>query len=122
MERESEGSYQAISMMMVDGSLQGMDGEDRWSEKIIRLSAANKKRNFSEAENDFEELYFSTDPTYSEGDFELRFRMKRSLFERITDPLIIQGIFVQRTDIERNRGISPRMRITVSLRVLSYGK
>ncbi|OEL26618.1 hypothetical protein BAE44_0012364, partial [Dichanthelium oligosanthes] len=64
--------------------------------------------------------YFSPNPVYGPRMFWRRFRMHRSLFNRITDTLSLQyPYFQQRRDAVGKLGCSPRQKVTAAMRMLA---
>lgn len=82
---------------------------------------ANKPRNFEEAYERLFRDYFAANPKYEEKDFERRFPMPRSVFQRIYSTLLGKGIFVRKEDCTKKKGIYPLVRMTAALRMLAYG-
>lgn len=64
--------------------------------------------------------YLSHNPRYLERDFERRFRMSRSVFDRICSGIVGEGIFARRTDRLGKKGIHPLQRVIAALRMLTY--
>lgn len=87
--------------------------------------APNKSRDFSGAHKKLVEQYFSGEASiYNEVDFERRFRMPRSVFNRIYDALVQQAVppFVQKYCTFANKpGITPLCRLVACLRKICYG-
>lgn len=81
----------------------------------------NIPRQFKEAYQRLMHDYFSYTPKYGERDFERRFRMPRSVFEKIYERIEGKGIFVQRRDAVKREGIHPLLRMTAAMRMLAYG-
>lgn len=86
-----------------------------------RVRKPNKARDFDEAYQRFQRLYFSDYCVYDKHDFERRFRMPRALFERICTAIIGKGIFTHRVDATNKKGMHPMIRVIAALRVLAYG-
>ncbi|KAL6554254.1 hypothetical protein OROMI_019927 [Orobanche minor] len=66
--------------------------------------------------------YFSDTPTYPKESFRRRFRMRRSLFLRIQEAVVVHdNYFTQRNDVVGVRGLSSLQKMTAALRILAYG-
>jgi hypothetical protein len=67
--------------------------------------------------------YFSGPASkYDENDFERRFRMPRSVFNKIQENIIGKGLFVDRKmNFSGQKGVHPLVRLTACLRRLAYG-
>jgi hypothetical protein len=82
----------------------------------------NINRDFSGAYRTLIKHYFSgPDSLYNEQQFEDRFRMPRSVFQKIWQRINGKGLFVHRQDATKKRGIHPLCRLVACLRVLAYG-
>jgi hypothetical protein len=83
----------------------------------------NKDRDFAGAYDRLITDYFSgEDSVYDEQDFERRFRMPRSIFEKVHDGIMGRGSFIQREDCTGKPGIHPLCRLTAVLRMIAYGE
>jgi hypothetical protein len=66
--------------------------------------------------------YFGENPIYSPAHFRRRFRMSRSLFEKILEDLVEANLsFEQKKDALGLVGFSPHQKLTSALRMLAYG-
>lgn len=84
--------------------------------------APNKNRDFIGANQRLMSNYFNgSNSTYDENDFERRFRMPRTIFNRIYNQIVGNSPFVQRFDALKKPGITPLVRLTACLRKLAYG-
>ena len=83
--------------------------------------SANKNREFHEAYLRLMTDYFGDSPKYDEHDFERRFRLPRSVFNKIHAAVVGNGVFVRRRDATGKEGIHPLVRIAAALRMLAYG-
>ena len=84
--------------------------------------APNKKRDFAAAYQGVVRDYFNGgDSVYSEADFERRFRMPRSVFDRIQIALLGTDPFVQKKDVTGKLGIHPLVRLVACFRYIAYG-
>ena len=84
--------------------------------------APNKNRDFVGAFSKLVNDYFNgTESVYNESDFERRFRMPRSVFNRVWTSLEGTDPFIQKRDVTGKMGIHPLCRITAVLRFLAYG-
>lgn len=84
--------------------------------------APNKKRNFAQRWQRFQELYFVQRPVFGAETFRRRFRMRRALFERIAKQVCAGNTFFQhRRDAAGKLGIHPYMKVIAAFRVLCYG-
>jgi hypothetical protein len=82
----------------------------------------NLERDFVGAYNKLISHYFSgTDSLYNEQQFERRFRMKRSIFNRLWDALNGCDPFIQKFDAAKKPGVHPLCRFVACLRILCYG-
>jgi hypothetical protein len=85
----------------------------------------NKNRDFIGAHKKLVEHYFSGESSlYNESDFERRFRMPRSVFNRIFEALVREEVypFVQNCDsVTKKLGITPLCRLVACLRKICYG-
>jgi hypothetical protein len=86
--------------------------------------AKNKARDFVGAYQRLFKNYFSTNPpsVYNETNFERRFRMPRTVFDRIRETIIGKGLFQEKTvNLSGEKGIHPLVRLTACIRRLAYG-
>ena len=83
----------------------------------------NKKRDFDTAYNNIKLQYFNgVSSIYSEGDFETRFRIPRSIFVRIYHVLRGKCCFVRKYNpITQTWGIQPLVRVVSCFKKLVYG-
>jgi hypothetical protein len=83
----------------------------------------NLARNYQRAYDILYEQYFRVEPrcTFTEYQFERRFRMPRAVFNKIKEKIFGRGSFVQRHDALGKPGIHPLVRLTACLRRLAYG-
>jgi hypothetical protein len=103
------------------GELEEEDEPRQWGGSH-RGKAPNKNRDFTKAHEQLVANYFSGDQSiYDEDDFERRFRMPRTVFNRLKDGIIGKGPFVLQTDAAKKGGIHPLVRLVACLRKLSYG-
>ena len=66
--------------------------------------------------------YFTDNCIYPPNYFRRRYRMRRSLFLRITERLgEYSSYFTERVDATGRRGLSPLQKCTAALRLLAYG-
>ncbi|KAM7494412.1 hypothetical protein LguiB_029021 [Lonicera macranthoides] len=66
--------------------------------------------------------YFAENPVYPETDFRRRFRMRRTLFNRILEAVTnYDNYFVQKPDGLGCLGLSPHQKIVAALRHMCYG-
>jgi Plant transposon protein len=91
-------------------------------EQRIRDKSANKARDFKRANDLVVNHYFSgRESVYNEQDFERRFRMPRSVFNRIHDALMGRDPFVHYEDATKKLGVYPLVKLVACLRHLAYG-
>jgi Plant transposon protein len=85
--------------------------------------ARNKERDFAAAYHRLVQQYFSgTESVYNEVDFARRFRMPRTVFNRVWENLNGKAPFQQYHDcVTKRAGIHPLVRFVACLRKLSYG-
>ena len=89
-------------------------------------SKVGKASNLNRFRTDYDKLlkkdYFGENPIYSSAMFRRRFRMRRSLFEKILDDLVSSdSYFSQKKDALGLLGFSPHQKLTSALRMLAYG-
>ena len=66
--------------------------------------------------------YFNPNPTYDDKCFRHRFRMRRCIFDRLLNAVVVQDrYFVQKKDALGVPGFSPHQKLTCALRFLAYG-
>lgn len=66
--------------------------------------------------------YFSENPVYSDAVFRRRYRMRKSLFLRITEAVTAHdSYFEQKYDAANVIGFSPIQKVTAAMRQLAYG-
>lgn len=118
---DSNESAEAVAMMVLDGTIPGIGQSELWEEEKVCIRRVNKRRSFKKVNERFEDFYFCEHPVYSNVDFERRFRMPRYVFDRVEAQVTGRGLFVQRRDATLKEGITPRMRIISSIRILAYG-
>ena len=97
------------------------DDEEEDDERKIRVQ--DKKRDFDAAYNHIQLQYFNgVESIYTEADFENRFRVPRSIFQRIYTTIHGNGMFVRKYDSVKNKfGIHPLVRFVTCFRKLVYG-
>ena len=88
--------------------------------------APNKDRNFQRAyvqltRDYFPELSGTGTCVYNEANFERRFRVPRSVFDKVNTRLNGKGRFCQRYDATGLPGIHPLCRVTACFRHIAYG-
>lgn len=82
----------------------------------------NKNRDFQLAYNRIILDYFSGEESvYDEKDFRRRFRISRSIFNKIRDTLFGHDVFVLKVDALGKEGIHPLVRLISCFRTLAYG-
>ncbi|CAN6879006.1 unnamed protein product, partial [Brassica oleracea] len=80
------------------------------------------ERNREEGHNHLWNDYFSENPTYSRSLFRRRFRMNKSLFQRIVHHLSTEiPYFQQSEDATGRSGLTPLQKCTAAIRQLAYG-
>ena len=66
--------------------------------------------------------YFAPAPTYTAQHFQRRFRISRSVFDRIVGEIpTSDNYFVQREDCTKRKGFTSHQKATAALRLLAYG-
>ena len=86
--------------------------------KVGKATNVNRFR----TEYDMGDDYFSENPIYSPAHFRRRFRMRRSLFEKILEDLDeANPYFKQKKDALGLVGFSPHQNLTSALQMLAYG-
>jgi hypothetical protein len=85
--------------------------------------SVNKNRSRHQAAIRLHRDYFSPCPTYSDGDFRRRFRMRKPVFLRLLDGCLSSNplYFEQRADACHVMGLSPFQKVTAALRMMAYG-
>ncbi|XP_065860788.1 uncharacterized protein [Euphorbia lathyris] len=79
-------------------------------------------RNREEAHQNMYDDYFSSNPRFDANTFRRRFRMSRTLFQRIIDAVTTHNVyFQQRTDAVGRVGLSSIQKVTAAMRILAYG-
>ena len=83
-----------------------------------------KASNLNRFRTDYDKLlkkdYFGENPIYLSAMFRRRFRMRRSLFEKILDDLVSSdSYFSQKKDALGLLGFSPHQKLTSALRMLA---
>ncbi len=87
-----------------------------------RGKAPDKARDFEGAYQRFKRMYFDPQPIYNDRDFRRRFRMRKTLFEKIYADMIIESTFFQqKSDCTGKCGVHPLIKIISALRMLCYG-
>jgi hypothetical protein len=115
----SDSEEEAIATLVATGVLgkQQRTGRDGSSSG----KRANLPRDFDLGLSNILRDYLGNSPVYTEHEFELRFRMPRSVFDKICGELIGESVFVRKEDALGKTGIYPIQRITAALRMLAYG-
>lgn len=91
-------------------------------EEPEKKKSANKKRDFMAAHQQVVSFYFNgRESVYDEKDFERRFRMPRSVFDKIRSKLMGTEPFVHFTDPTGKIGIFPLVKLVACLRYIAYG-
>lgn len=67
----------------------------------IEGKKSNNRRNFEEAYQRLYWDYFGADPKYDEKDLEKKFRIPRSVFQRIYTALVGKGIFCEERGLHK---------------------
>jgi hypothetical protein len=84
--------------------------------------APNKKRDFGAADALLCQHYFSgPEAIYDEIDFERRFRMPRTVFNRLLNGVTGRGKFIQHQQLIGPPGITPLLRLVACLRIICNG-
>ena len=119
-EREDDEVLEALIEELASSSDEEEDKRPWGGSK--KGKAPNKNRDFASAYAKLVKDYFNgADSIYDERDFELRYRMPRSVFSVIYDRINGQGEFVEAKDCIGKPGIHPLVRISACLRYLCYG-
>ena len=90
--------------------------------KEKQRKAANIDRNFKEAASRIEKDYFGSfdaPPLYSERSFETRFRMPRSVFEKLREKIFGHDVFVRCRDALGKEGLFPIQRMAAAVRMFN---
>lgn len=119
-----EAKLDTIYEMVVEGLLPGTplhDDEDE-SDKPRRFPAPTKAKLFELRAKEFIRKYFPDNSAYDQASFQRRFRIPRSVLERLAHGLYGRRIFVRRRNTLQKEGITPLLKIISSLRVHNYGK
>ena len=96
---------------------------DTSADRVGYQKGKSKKiaRDFGDALRRVNRDYFCSTPKYGHRHFERRFRLLRSVFDRIERSITGRSIFVERDDAVKKKGIHHRLRITAALRMIAYG-
>ena len=119
LEMEMEFDEQVNALIMESSS---DEEESRKRGGSAPGKAPNKGRDFHGAYMTVIKHYFSgRESLYSEADFERRFRLPRSVFNRIHDALMGTNPFVHKEDATKKKGIYPLVKLVACFRYLAYG-
>jgi hypothetical protein len=112
----------SIELLLEEMNDDDDDSEEGWGGSRPGR-AKNKARDFAGAYQRLVHNYFSGPASkYDENDFERRFRMPRSVFNKIQEKIIGKGLFEHRKmNLSGRKGIHPLVRLTACLRRLAYG-
>ena len=65
---------------------------------------------------------FATNPIYDHSTFRRRFRVSRSIFNRLLNAVLrADDYFVQKRDLTGLLGLSPFQKLTAAMRIMAYG-
>ena len=104
------------SMIMETSS----EEEDFRFKRKKREKAPNKRRDFHCAYETLVRNYFSRrESVYSEQDFERRFRVPRTIFNRINDALMGRAPFIHYEDATKKKGIYPLVKLVACFRYIA---
>ncbi|XP_065869318.1 protein ALP1-like [Euphorbia lathyris] len=79
-------------------------------------------RNREEAHQNMYADYFSSNPRFDANTFRRRFRMSRTLFQRIINVVTAHNVYFQQcTDVVSRVGLSFIQKVTAAMRILAYG-
>lgn len=88
----------------------------------VRGKARNIERSHQEAPHRLYPQYFPAGPIYNEKFFRRRFRLSRSVYDRIMSAVVADdSYFVQRKDCTGRNGLTGHRKSTATLRMMSYG-
>ena len=104
------------------GSTATKKGEREAGEGSSPGKRGNIDRNVREGAERIYRDYFSAAATYDNAHFERRYRMPRSVFDRIHIAVVERdGFFRERADATGKLGASSLQKLTAALRMLAYG-
>lgn len=102
--------------------MEGLFDSSSDEEAKKKEKSPNKQRDFKMANDLLVSQYFSgRESVYSEADFERRFRMPRTVFQRIHDALMGTDPFIHKEDASKKLGLYPLVKLVACLRHLAYG-
>ena len=128
-DEEEQGALEQLAMDAAMSFIDESEEEEEEEEEEQRKwggsrpgKAPNKNRDFEKAHATVVKHYFSgTQSLYDETDFERRFSVPRSVFNRIWEELHGHDPFIQKYDALQKPGVSPLCRVVGAMRILSYG-
>lgn len=89
---------------------------------IVRRSRLpHRDRNFAESYENVKGIISKTNCAYAELDFEGRFRIPKSIFERLEHTISGQDLFKTRKDATGRSHIHPKPRLICALHLKTYG-
>jgi Plant transposon protein len=112
--------FDAILQMLLDDS----SDEDEQQSYVASRSgrSPNKHRNREAGANKLHKDYFADEPLYSATDFRRRYRMQRTLFQRIHDTVLEkETFFQQKSDACGAIGFNSYQKMTAAIRMMAYG-
>jgi len=110
------------SDLVFEGSLLDSHTESFRSKGSQKGKAANIDRGFQKGFDTIYADYFADRPVFTEQSFERRYRMPRSLFNKLMNDIVNHDSwFRQKKDAVGKLGAHPLLKLTAALRMLAYG-
>ena|SRR5690349_7193883 len=124
---DDEDDFAVIRMILAHNSFNNDDisSEEENNSGHVGGSATgrmpNKKRFRQEGARRLHADYFCDNPIYDAHDFRRRFRMRKQLFMRVHDAILLEEpYFIQRADACGLMGLHSLQKMTAALRMLTY--
>ncbi|XP_065879456.1 uncharacterized protein [Euphorbia lathyris] len=105
-------------------SFEAMEKEDQIETSHVGSVEGHRvvNRNREESHQNMYDDYFTSNPCFDANTFRRRFKMSRTLFQRIIDAVTAHNVyFQQRTDAVGRVGLSSIQKVIAAMRILAYG-